>query len=79
MDKIDKVKIKGDLGKGLTVLKEAKQWAYNNIELNTIQNRFFIMSEIETDTLKKLSLRNLYNALKDFNETYGEKINESYK
>ena len=69
-----KVKTDIELNEYKGVLKEAEKWKYNNLELRTIENRFFIMSEIETDQLKKLSLRNLYNAIKNFNEVYGEKI-----
>jgi len=69
-----KVKTDIELNEYKEVLKEAEEWKYNNLELRTIENRFFIMSEIETDQLKKLSLRNLYNAVKNFNDIYGEKI-----
>ena len=69
-----KVKTDIELNEYKGVLKEAEKWKYNNLELRTIENRFFIMSEIETDQLKKLSLRNLYNAVKNFNDIYGEKI-----
>ena len=73
-EKINEVLKKGDLEKRLKVYRDAKRWVYSNLELQTIQNRFFIMSEIEQDSVKKLSLFNLYLAVKYYNEIYGEKI-----